>query len=328
MAVIRPRIFMSYSRLDKAYIEGVRSDLLSSGIDCWIDDTNIQTGDRLNPVIEDAISQSSMFFAYVTKSYLDSRWCMKELQHALTTPGIAVVPYVGSRDTLDAVPAHLMDDVLFGILEPDNRSRALLELTGRAWASLQTAQRVVPAVDHILAGPAILDSAGYSRLDLIKRAEKELILAGPNLRSWLSDEESKRALVAVIKERRVRVTLILATYETLRAVSPEGAVHLRASVNDIRRMFDALDPAERGLMSAHFHIGASTLAAVIIDPTTPQGILFFSPRWAIQFLPQDRMTCVVDKKINSEDLFKAIYNGVLLMTQGDAKSVEEMLAGE
>jgi hypothetical protein len=162
----------------------------------------------------------------------------------------------------------------------------------------------------------------------MERTRKKLILAGPNLRSWLSDDDSKRGLVALVKERRVSVTLILATYETLRAVSPEGAVHLRASVGDIRSMFDMLDAEERRLMTAHFHIGASTLSAVIIDPTTPEGILFFSPRWAIQFLPQDRMTCVIDKTINSEGLFKAIYNGVLLMTQGDAKSVEDMLTVE
>jgi hypothetical protein len=319
---------MSYSRLDKGYIDGVRSDLLAASIDCWIDETNIQTGDRLNPVIEDAISQSTLFFAFVTKNYLNSRWCMKEFQHALSSPGVAVAPYVSSRDTLDMVPPELMDDVLFGILETDNRARALLELTGRAWASLQTTQRVVPAENHILAGPAIFDSAGYSRLDLMERTRKELILAGPNLRSWLSDEESKRGLVATVRERGVRVTLILATYETLRAVSPEGAIHLRASVDDIRGMFDQLDQTERRLMPAYFHVGASTLSSVIIDPETPQCILFFSPRWAIQYLPQDRMTCVVDKKINDERLFKSIYNSVLLMTQGDAKSIEEMLTGE
>jgi hypothetical protein len=43
-------------------------------------------------------------------------------------------------------------------------------------------------------------------------------------------------------------------------------------------------------------------------------------------LPQDRLTCVIDKKINSEELFRALYNSVLLMTQGDAKTIEEMAA--
>ncbi|WP_344612731.1 toll/interleukin-1 receptor domain-containing protein [Dactylosporangium salmoneum] len=325
MTVLRPQVFMSYSRRDEEYVRGLRGDLLSAGVECWIDTANIQAGDRLNPAIEEAISRSSLMFAYVTKSYLRSRWCMKELRHALASPQVTVAPYADSPETLTEVPDDLIDEIAFGVLTPEVRTRALVELAGRAWASLQTVRRVVPAANHILAGPAIFDSAGYSRSDLMRRARKELILAGPNLRSWLSDRECKRDLVALVKQRRVRVTLILTTYECLRPIAAEGAVHLRESAKDIRSMLAELDGEERDLMSAHFHVGAATLSAVIIDPATPEGILFFSPRWAIQFLPQDRMTCVIDKSVNSADLFKAVYNGVLLMTQGDAKSVEEML---
>jgi hypothetical protein len=184
--------------------------------------------------------------------------------------------------------------------------------------------RVVSADDHILAGPAIFDDAGYSRAELIARTRRELVLVGPNLRSWLSDDDSKQGLVELVKQRRVRVTMILATYETLRPIAPEGAIHLRQSVKDIGRMADLLDDDEKHLMSAQFHVGASTLSAVFVDPMSPDGILFFSPRWAIQFLPQDRLTCVIDKAINSAALFKAVHNGVLLMTQGDAKTVADM----
>lgn len=299
--------------------------LRNSNIDCWIDIADMQTGDRLNPAIESAIAGSELFFAYVTKNYLDSQWCMKEIHYALQASDVTVAPYADAKTTLAAIPGPITNNVVVGILDDHSYSRALLELAGRAWASLQTSQRVVPSQDHILAGPAIFDSAGYSRLDLMRRARKELILAGPNLRSWLSDDESKQGLVALVKERHIRVTLILATYETLRPISPEGAIHLRESTKDIKQMMDTLTDEEKRLMSAHFHIGACTLSSVIIDPTTPEGILFLSPRWAIQFLPQDRLTCVIDKAVNSLDLFKAIYNGVLLMTQGDAKSIQDML---
>ena len=57
----------------------------------------------------------------------------------------------------------------------------------------------------------------------------------------MSDRQSKRGLIALVKERRIRVTLILATYETLRAVSPEGTVHLRESAKEIQKMFDVLN---------------------------------------------------------------------------------------
>jgi len=324
MSIIRPQVFISYSRIDENEVQRVGADLIDSRVDCWVDKNDMQVGDRLSPVIEEAIRRSSLFFAYITRAYLASRWCMNELKYALQAPGVTVAPYVDSRATLEAVPPELMDEISFGILQAENYLRSLLELAGRAWAALQTAQRVVPAFDHILAGRAIFDSAGYSRSDLIERTHEELILAGPNLRSWLSDDDNKRGLIELVKKRRVQVKLILATYESLGSISPEGAIHLRGSVKDIREMFTMLDGAERKLMKTHFHVGASTLSAVFVDPKRPEGILVFTPRWAIQFLPQDRLTCVIDKRINSESLYAALYNSVLLMTQGDAKSVDEM----
>jgi hypothetical protein len=326
MSLIRPRVFVSYSRKDEAYIRTLRADLFNSEIDCWLDIADIQAGERLNPAIEDAISASSLFFAYVTKHFLASPWCMGEIRYALRAPRVVVAPYVDSQATLDAVPSPLLDEVAFGTIGPDNYTRAVLEIAGRAWASLQISQRLVPSADHILAGSAVFDSAGYSRGDLMERAKEELVLAGPNLRSWMSDDDSRQGLVELVRRRHVRVTLILATYETLSPMSREGAIHLRASVKDIREMMDMLEGPQRRLMSAYFHVGAATLSAVFIDPKTPHGVLFFNPRWAIQFLPQDRLTCIIDKTINSPDLFKAIYNGVLLMTQGDAKTIDEMLA--
>jgi hypothetical protein len=327
MSVLRPRVFVSYSRKDEELVRRVRTDLFSSEVDCWIDASDIAAGERLNPAIETAIDESNLFFAYVTQNFLSSRWCMGEIRYALTVPSVALAPYVDTQETLDSVPSDLLDEVAFGRLGGDNYHRSLLEISGRAWASLQTTRRLVPSRDHILAGPGIFDTDGFSQADLVDRAREELIIAGPNLRNWLSHDDSKGRLVDLVKRRRVRVTLILATYETLRPVSPEGAVHLRQSVQDIRQMLDQLEePAERRLMSVHFHIGASTLSAVFVDPRSPEGILFFNPRWAIQFLPQDRLTCVIDKQVNSPGLYKAIYNGVLLMTQGDARTVDDMLA--
>jgi TIR domain len=325
MNITRPQVFISYSRTNEDYIRSLRSDLFKSQLDCWIDIADIRAGERLNPAIEAAISHSALFFAYVTAPYLQSRWCMEEIRYALGTSGTVVAPYVDSPATLDAIPSELLNEVAFGTLQPATYSRSLLEVAGRAWASLQTSRQLVSSADHILTGPAIFDSAGYSRSDLMQRTTEELVLAGPNLRSWMSDDDAKADLVDLVNRRRIRVTIIMATYETLRPMSWEGAVHLRESARDVREMFASLDPDKRKLMSAHFHIGAATLSAVFVDPRKPDGILFFNPRWAIQFLPQDRLTCVIDKKINSGSLFKAIYNGVLLMTQGDAKSVDDML---
>lgn len=322
--MIKPRIFVSYSRRNKEAVGRIRTDLFSADVDCWIDVADILAGERINPAVAAAIAGSDLFFSYVTPEYLESRWCMQELRYAISDPRVEVAPYVDSMATLELIPHDLLNEVAFGYLTPANYMRCMMELSGRAWASLQRSGLLVSATDHILAGPEIFDSEGYSRADLLVRTRGELVLAGPNLRSWLSDAESKQGLVDLVAERDVRLTLIMATFETLRPIAREGAIHLRESVRDVRAMLAALQPDRRRLVSVYFHVGAATLSAVFVDPRRPDGILFFSPRWAIQFLPQDRLTCVIDKSVNSISLFKALYNGILLMTQGDARTLEEM----
>lgn len=323
---LKPHVFVSYSRKDGEIVAKICADLNRSGIDCWIDVSAIRAGDRLKEAILGTIPQCNLFFAYMTESYLASRWCMDEVKQALHSSRVMVALFADSQETVAAIPEEIRDEIQCGVVTSDNYWNTLMELSGKAWESLQTVRRLVPSEDHILTGPAIFDSAGFRRSDLISRARRQLILAAPNLRSWLSDPGTKHELVEMVKHGDIDLTLILATYETLRPVSAEGAAHLRQSVEDLAEMRDLLRPEERKRMAVHFHIAASTLSAVFVDPESPDGILFFNPRWAIQFLPQDRLTCVIDKTVNSVSLYKAIYNGVLLMTQRDALSLDDMLA--
>lgn len=327
MKNIRPQVFISYSRKDAGYVQQLRDDLIKAGIDCWVDVSTITAGDRLQDAIfGDGIPQCNLFLAYITLNYLESNWCKQELDRALDSRRVTVVPMADSDQTLAAIPSTVRDTVHCGVMNPDRYADYVLELAGKAWASLQNTRRLVNSENYLLAGAGIFDMEEYRRASLLKRVKKELILAAPNLRSWLSDPTSREGLIHLIQSTQVTVTLILARYETLRPLAPEGAEHLRQSVEDIKEMMERLTVEERKRMKAYFHVGATTLSAVFVDPDSSDGVLFFNPRWAIQFLPDDRLTCVIDKTINSTALFKAIYNSVLLMTQRDAKSVDEMLS--
>jgi hypothetical protein len=324
---IRPQVFISYSREDAGFIQKLRDDLTKAGIDCWIDVSAITAGDRLQEAIFEAgIPQCNLFLAYVTQNYLKSKWCMQELNRALESRRVTVVPVANSEQTRDALPPDVRDTVHCGVMIPEHYGDYVLELAGKAWASLQNTRRLVNSENYLLAGSGIFDMEDYRRESLLKRVKQELILAAPNLRSWLTDPASRQRLVRLVQENtNVTLTMILATYDTLRPLSTQGAEHLRQSAEDIKAMMDGLTGDERERMKAYFHIGATTLSAVFVDPESSEGILFFNPRWAIQFLPDDRLTCVIDKSINSATLYKAIYNSVLLMTQRDAKSLDEML---
>jgi TIR domain len=319
-----PTVFISYSHTDAAFVERIVGDMRSSGIESWVDDANLEAGDRLENIRE-AIRQSTLVLAYVTERYLASRWPMEELRIALDAPRVAVAAFVDSEETLAKLPDELRDEVSFGVLRDDSSyDRTLSQVARKAWTSLQVAERLVPASDHILASQTVFQTRGYSQQELFGKVNEELILAGANLRNWLTDRASRDSLLRLVKDGK-KVTLILGTYESLEAISPEGATHLRASARELKEMRDALGEDERERLNIHFHIAVVTLSAVFVDPRSADGILFFSPRWAFQFVPHDRFSCAIDRRINSPDLFNAIYGGVTLMIQDDAKTLEEML---
>ena len=106
----------------------LRADLFNSELDCWIDASDIQAGQRLNPAIESAIAGSNLFFAYVTDDFLRSRWCMAEIRYALHSARVTLAPYVDSQETLDAVPSDLLNEVAFGRIAQDNYLRSALEI--------------------------------------------------------------------------------------------------------------------------------------------------------------------------------------------------------
>jgi hypothetical protein len=325
-APVTPTVFVSYSRKDTVVVQRVIRDLEALRIESWVDTSQLEVGDKLSN-IEQAIEQSTLVFAYITESYLESRWCMKELELALAAPRVLVAPFVDSEKTLERLSSELRDEVNFGVLnDGSGYDETISELSYKAWTSLQAAEQLVTASDHILASPAVFSTRGYSQTELMERAKQELVLAGSNLRNWLTEEASRAQLTALVAERQIRVTLVLGTYEALEAISPEGATHLRDSVLEIKDMLAELGPEKRKLMKVHFHVGVVTLSAVFVDPRSADGILFFSPRWAIQFVPHDRFSCVIDKRVNSVELYNAIYGGLTLMIQGDAKTLEQMLA--
>jgi hypothetical protein len=327
MAIVTPRIFLSYSTTDETAALQLATDLKRAGLNLWVDKEQLEIGDKLAN-IEEAVRDSTLFVAYVTRDYLEKKWCKKELELALGEPRIAVAPLADSEATLKILPQALLNEVSCRVLDTttERYGTTIATIARQAWGSLQTNKYLVSPVDHILAGPEVFDQEEYSQERLLERVKTELVLAGPNLRGWLTSPTTRRQLVDLIESRPVNVTFILGTYETLKPVSTEGAVHLRNSVIELGEMMGALAPADRHRMQVHFHVGASTLSAVFVDPKSEDGILFFSPRWAIGFVPQDRLTCVIDKRYNSLGLYKALHNGVLLMIQGDALSLDQMEA--
>jgi hypothetical protein len=212
------------------------------------------------------------------------------------------------------------------IEEYDDGKDLRAKLVRQLSQTLQKARGLVPAASSILAGPNLYDQLGYRREDIFGLVQRKLILAGANLRGWLSDSAARQGLVDLVREKSdVTVTFVLGTPGILRELQGEGEAHLRASIRELSEMREELGAEQRSRMRCFFHWGAATLSAVFIDPDSPTGVLFFTPRWGYDYNPRQRLTCMIERRRNS-DLFDVIYDPLLLLTQPNVSGLDEMLA--
>lgn len=79
----KPAIFISHSSKDKELITLFALHLNKLGIDCWLDDWELEVGDNLDKTIREAIAKSQYLGIAITPSFLKSEWCNKELKDAL-----------------------------------------------------------------------------------------------------------------------------------------------------------------------------------------------------------------------------------------------------
>jgi hypothetical protein len=330
MESVRPRVFVSYSSKDRALIHAFTADMRTAHLEPWLDEWEIMTGHSIREkIFADGFAHCDLFFSYLTPNSLASHWCKEELDGAfvdsLKKRGVAVALFVDSQDTRD----RLRPDVQAlncPILEPTNSWKALCQLSAAAWAAVQSTGRLVPPKNRILSGLNLYERSEYRRSHLLERVRNELVLAGPNLRSWLSDPEDRERLVDLLKRKPwITITFVLGTFGILRELGDEGEAHLRASVRELQEMRQSLSEVEQPRLRCHFHPGAATLSAVFLDPKHDDGMLFFTPRWGNDYQPHRRLTCIVQRAAEPE-FYEVIYQSLFLMTQPNVPGLKAMLS--
>ena len=72
-------IFLSHSSRDKSYVESFMAYMVGEGVRVWYDKVNIDYGDNITEMIQKGIGASGGVVFFVTESFLDSRWCKREM---------------------------------------------------------------------------------------------------------------------------------------------------------------------------------------------------------------------------------------------------------
>jgi hypothetical protein len=79
-----PYIFMSHSSVDSTFARRLVDDLDRLGVDVWLDDWDLDPGDRLRSSVGRGIERSRFFGVVLSPAFLKSKWCSFELERALS----------------------------------------------------------------------------------------------------------------------------------------------------------------------------------------------------------------------------------------------------
>lgn len=110
--MFHPRLFLSYSRADKALVESLSLSLSARGFRVFLDTSEMEPGENFVKRLRAEIDRSSGFVAVITSSYGASRWAQAEMYHAIAA-GKPVIPLLAADGavTLDAPLQRLLQDI-------------------------------------------------------------------------------------------------------------------------------------------------------------------------------------------------------------------------
>jgi hypothetical protein len=79
-----PTVFLSHSHADKSFVRARARKLGANGIDYWLDEAEIKTGESLIERLSEAVADVDFVLAVLSPNSVRSRWVREELQQAMT----------------------------------------------------------------------------------------------------------------------------------------------------------------------------------------------------------------------------------------------------
>lgn len=95
----RKRIFIAYSREDRAFAENLADQLQKIGAIPLLDTRSINVGDDIYKMVEKMIDTSDYVIFVVSKNSAKSKWAQLELERALNS-GVKLLPVVLQKDII------------------------------------------------------------------------------------------------------------------------------------------------------------------------------------------------------------------------------------
>jgi len=175
-----------------------------------------------------------------------------------------------------------------------------------------------------LVGEALLEagtsisSSSYDAIKLFDNRSKEIYLIGQNLRTVLANPDVLPHLQKQLqRNRKLELRIIISIPGSIDYVHPDARRHYFQTISELQRFYRALDEGCRRRVKMRAHAGAMSLSALIRDPASDErGIIVFTPKWATDLEPGNRIFCVVQKSANPE-IFAKVFGHVSAMLLGE-----------
>jgi hypothetical protein len=248
-------LFVSYSRDDRAAVEGLAADLARFGREVWLDERLEGGSDWWEEILE-RIRGCTAFLFVISEGSASSRPCRNELTYALALDR-GVLPVALRVDLEDNLPAELTGLQVVSYREGSKDEVADLL---RALSSLD-GERPLP---DPLPTPPELPASQYGRLrdevraDRLDADQQESVLR--RIRQlWVEEGDADRALV-LLEEMRDRSDLLASVVPDVEALTMEIAAD-RAQTPRRRR---ALARWERLGRAGRAGVGLGALSLVAI----------------------------------------------------------------
>ncbi len=126
-------VFLSYSRLDGAFVRRLSSALEARGKDVWVDVDGIRDGEVFPEALRRAIESSDAFVFVISPDSVRSSFCEEEVEHAAHL-NKRIVP-LSLRPVADE---DLARGGALPELDPDKRRRRRSRARSSAWSPRST----------------------------------------------------------------------------------------------------------------------------------------------------------------------------------------------
>jgi hypothetical protein len=163
-------VFISYCHVDKVIAVALQEELERRGHEVFRDETGIEAGEPLPPVLAEAIDKAELFLAVVSKDYVQSNPCNWELSQAIARKfgddRLRVVPLkVG-----DVSMPPMLSDVLFVPIDPQDTSAVVNQVLRKRREIEQRDQAARPVPADLASNPDAPRAGDISQRELVREA--------------------------------------------------------------------------------------------------------------------------------------------------------------